>query len=568
MDYTESRVEIPVSASSSPPNSLIIGTLTTPSTPSYPSSVVVVAHGFSGHKDYIYHRVLASKLASKLGVYCLRFDFRDCGDSAEIETEEKRVLEEDYSDLKDVLAYARQQLKLFVLASVGHSRGAIATLTYSVLYDPTIPHLINCSGRYTSHDIVERTNMMSSTWQEDNGLYFKCLRHGSVSKRWFAAAETHSLSTVDMSMLARLLPPAHDTDFLTIFGLADELIAVTDAACYANLLAGAHTLKLIPEVGHNFYAIAADGTKLANKNPEVADTIVDFLSPERIRERFVKRNLFMGETRRWKTVDGVLNFRDLGGWKVKSATTAAAAPRVRTGFIYRAAALSTITPTGVDAAKELGLRKSIDLRSTVECHKGGIYAVPGMERVHLPLGKNEDMSPAEIAKKLSSLDVSDEEGFVAVYKDFLDQGVRSYKYVFDHIKDEPQAPIVIHCTAGKDRTGVICALILLLAGVDHDTIAREYELTTHGLAAEYEKILAGLDGSLPPGAEEGTRNQILERIMSSRYETMRKMLDVIDDEFGGVEGYLSTHLSFSPADIATIKRNLLTDADASAKANL
>jgi protein tyrosine/serine phosphatase len=55
-----------------------------------------------------------------------------------------------------------------------------------------------------------------------------------------------------------------------------------------------------------------------------------------------------------------------------------------------------------------------------------------------------------------------------------------------HLANEPQKPLILHCTAGKDRTGVICALILSLCGVDDEVIAQEYNLTEVGLTTEWK----------------------------------------------------------------------------------
>lgn len=436
----ESRVEIEVSAPSSKPGSVIVGTLTTPSEPSYPPSVVVLAHGFAGHRDYCYHKLLAKKLSDELGLYCFRFDFRDCGESAEIETADKRILEEDYSDIADVLSYLRNQQNLFVSTLVGHSRGAVATLTYAALHDREIPYLVNVSGRYTSIEIRDRVSQLAESWEADNGYYANVPRNRETKRRWFPAAETHSLAKPDMSICANC-----SSDFLTIYGLADTIVSVSDSAKFANLLAGRHTLRLVPDADHNFYGISSEpGQRGTNYNPQVADLVVSFLDPEARRLRFVQRSQLLTGTRhhRWKSVDGVPNWRDLGGWPTRDLSSF-----VREGFIFRAASLSTISSEGaIDVNRKLGIKKSFDLRSTIECAKSGVYEVPGLQRVHCPLGGDEDMSPAEIAMKLSKLDVSDLEGYIIVYKDFLEQGARPYKYIFEHIRDYPNHPIVMHCT--------------------------------------------------------------------------------------------------------------------------
>jgi protein tyrosine/serine phosphatase len=101
------------------------------------------------------------------------------------------------------------------------------------------------------------------------------------------------------------------------------------------------------------------------------------------------------------------------------------------------------------------------------------------------------------------------QGFKKAYYDILTNGGPAYKAIFTHIRDSPTEPFIIHCTAGKDRTGVVGALILSLVGVDQNTIATEYSLTEKGLARWMPVLLAKLmsDPALE-GNEEAARNMV------------------------------------------------------------
>ena len=65
----------------------------------------------------------------------------------------------------------------------------------------------------------------------------------------------------------------------------------------------------------------------------------------------------------------------------------------------------------------------------------------------------------------------------------------SCRTILLHLANEPEKPLIVHCTAGKDRTGVICALVLSLCGVDDDFVAHEYALTEIGLPREWKKTV-------------------------------------------------------------------------------
>jgi len=79
------------------------------------------------------------------------------------------------------------------------------------------------------------------------------------------------------------------------------------------------------------------------------------------------------------------------------------------------------------------------------------------------------------------------QGFTRAYTDILKAAPPSYRTILLHLANEPSKPLIVHCTAGKDRTGVICALVLSLCGVDDEVVANEYSLTEIGLPAEWKE---------------------------------------------------------------------------------
>jgi protein tyrosine/serine phosphatase len=79
------------------------------------------------------------------------------------------------------------------------------------------------------------------------------------------------------------------------------------------------------------------------------------------------------------------------------------------------------------------------------------------------------------------------QGFTRAYITILHHAPPSYRTILLHLANDPSKPLIIHCTAGKDRTGLICALILSLCGVDDETVAQEYALTDLGLSAKWKE---------------------------------------------------------------------------------
>lgn len=138
------------------------------------------------------------------------------------------------------------------------------------------------------------------------------------------------------------------------------------------------------------------------------------------------------------------------------------------------------------------------------------------------------------------------------YKDILGHGATAYKTILSHLAQPDPEPCIVHCTAGKDRTGVLVALLYLLADVPVDTIANEYSLTDQGLQhlrpLFRERLLKN---PALAGNEQGVQNMI-----SSKSENMKATIEMIGEIFGGAEGYVSQVVGLSAEQIAQLRKNL------------
>jgi protein tyrosine/serine phosphatase len=111
--------------------------------------------------------------------------------------------------------------------------------------------------------------------------------------------------------------------------------------------------------------------------------------------------------------------------------------------------------------------------------------------------------------------------------------------------------------AGKDRTGVLAALILELAGAEREFIAHDYALTRIGMEQAREELVTILQRDMGCGFEEPG----MEEMVGVKWETMARLLEEIEERWGGVEGYLRSELGFDHGDINTIKENLRCGQD-------
>jgi hypothetical protein len=172
-------------------------------------------------------------------------------------------------------------------------------------------------------------------------------------------------------------------------------------------------------------------------------------------------------------------------------------------------------------------------------------------------------------------------GFVRAYRDIAQHAGPAYRMILEHVRDRPEEPLIFHCTAGKDRTGVLAALILRLCGVEDEIIAWEYGITQRGLGdwrrVIVERMMAGSGGGFPSSRDndgegkegegdlrkKGMSREQAERIVGSRAKNMQVFLkEVLDGEFGGARKYLKDYCGFTDEDLNKIKENLVVEAEA------
>jgi protein-tyrosine phosphatase len=173
------------------------------------------------------------------------------------------------------------------------------------------------------------------------------------------------------------------------------------------------------------------------------------------------------------TIDGVFNFRDLGG-----GATADGRP-VRTGVLYRSASLDRITAAGLAALEGLGVRTVVDLRSANEIERHGRFPHErsSIRWVHLPspIGPPVD-GAAPSGPNLSFAQVTDhDEPLTVVFEGLMTHGAAFVGEILRLVAERENQPVVFHCTSGKDRTGVVAALIHLIIGCDLERALTDFE---------------------------------------------------------------------------------------------
>ncbi len=251
----------------------------------------------------------------------------------------------------------------------------------------------------------------------------------------------------------------------------------------------------------------------------------------------------------WIELEGVVNIRDVGG------LPAADGRRIRPGVLIRSANLSSITESDVARlVNELGVRRVLDLRTEVEVRNSEPGLLRGTEGVtfhRLSLypedGAGETASPDPVAPWAGERFPDGRDPQVVSYLRYLERRPDSIVAAL-HAIAEPDGATVVHCAAGKDRTGMVIALALSVAGVPPEVIAADYAHTQSQIMAIIEQ-LAGIDLYEMDVTDP-------DRLPPAEAATMLGVLQAIEDDHGGVLSWLAGH-GWTEQDTERLRAKLL-----------
>ncbi|HZC74438.1 MAG TPA: tyrosine-protein phosphatase [Gaiellaceae bacterium] len=224
--------------------------------------------------------------------------------------------------------------------------------------------------------------------------------------------------------------------------------------------------------------------------------------------------------------DGCLNVRDLGGLPTRDGG------ETRFGAIVRADSVRQLSDEGWQALVDHGIRTVIDLRGDHELAEDPPAELP-VDLVHVPFMEADEAEWEEIGPELDAAVAAAPDVATAtrdVYLIFLERFRSNAAAAVRAVADAPEGGIVIHCAGGKDRTGLLSAFLLHLAGVADDEIAADYALSEERLRPRHEKWFAA--------AETEEELERLRRISQTPAASMVGVFDELERRYGGVEPYL------------------------------
>ena len=246
------------------------------------------------------------------------------------------------------------------------------------------------------------------------------------------------------------------------------------------------------------------------------------------------------DPRRLVTLDAVHNFRDMGGYPARDGQV------TRWRQLYRADGLYRLTDRDVDTVRALGLRTVIDLRTNEELAERGTFPHQTIEVTftHHPVID----TTWELA---DHVDKSAHEFLTWAYRDMLRVGSGTLARAITDLAVPGALPAVFHCAAGKDRTGVLAALLLSALGVPRPVVLADYGLT----AGAMERMRAWAAREYPEMAEQMADTP--SAFMAALPEAMGDVLADLDAAHGSIGAYVRS-IGVESATIDALAAALLT----------
>jgi len=265
------------------------------------------------------------------------------------------------------------------------------------------------------------------------------------------------------------------------------------------------------------------------------------------------------QTQRDLMLVGAPNFRDLGGYVNSDGI------QIEWGQIYRSGDLATLTDADSIIVNGLDLNMIMDIREQDDIDRDGydvIYA--GNEAIYDFLYCNSG-DPALLVElpdhplKKLAVDVRLVD-YPNWYINILEENKEAIKAAFEHYANQSDHPILVHCTQGKDRAGVISALLLTLLDVPEVTIIEDFLLTCELTVEDIEEKMAGLEGILPvlDIVPEGVTAEDWRPMLGCPQNAMENLLDHIEAKYNGIEDYLIS-IGITSDQQQTIRDILLRD---------
>ncbi|GAA0235206.1 tyrosine-protein phosphatase [Metaclostridioides mangenotii] len=225
------------------------------------------------------------------------------------------------------------------------------------------------------------------------------------------------------------------------------------------------------------------------------------------------------------------NFRDLGGIASQDGRV------VKKGYFYRSANLENLSKEDVDTLKKLNIKCIFDYRSDNEANNHPSTEIEGIKNIQVPAMNLQKFSGVKFGSIEDMIDNMFEKSgaFNMLKENYHELPINnpSYRRLLELVRDPDMLPLLNHCTAGKDRTGVGSAIILMILGVSRENIIKDYLKSNDFAENEINNLI-----EQKPEFKKVDREK-LNHIFGVNLDYINAAFDRIDDEYKTVEDYLN-----------------------------
>jgi protein-tyrosine phosphatase len=250
---------------------------------------------------------------------------------------------------------------------------------------------------------------------------------------------------------------------------------------------------------------------------------------------------------------GVANFRDIGGYSVGSGH------KIKSGVLFRSGELSGLTPADQEMINRLNIRYEIDLRTDAERSANPsnwgkkapqvISISVGMPRESTPQASIVQFSELKDAEQ-AKMQMAQTTGNLAI------NGAADIGKVLGELAKET-GPSLIHCTAGKDRTGVTVAILMTLLGASREDVYHEYLRSNESVDAQVRRQKAREQSGKDVNALSGIDPTVLKAMMGTDPSYMDAVFRDVNAKYGSFDNYTRDGLKLTADQIARLRKNLI-----------
>ena len=255
----------------------------------------------------------------------------------------------------------------------------------------------------------------------------------------------------------------------------------------------------------------------------------------------------VGDFERRIVFDGAANFRDIGGYPTNRRK------RVKWRKVFRSGNLASLTDKDHRILRGIGIQSICDFRSAEEVARqpNRLPEKTSLQYLHLPI-VNKTMEPTEAVTRIMKGDIGwfTQDFMVNAYIEKIEEFPDVWRLFFKYLCRQSFRPLLFHCTAGKDRTGVCAALILLSLGVSEKWVIHDHALSNIYNAKQTQKIQDNL-------RKVGVDPEKLMDYLTAPKSAIVAVIEHINSKYGSAKDYLVQKAHVKAAWIEKLEEDLL-----------